>query len=168
MSYLTPAQLILAPGMLGEVAEPFGIDPDLMAATIKGGDRSAWSASEIAEADAALQAVLHTIVTSEGELNGYLVRRGYNVATLSGSAHPVLQTWTRSVFRYHWQPQRDRNNEETGRIERDYRQTLRTVDQLGKGSVTLGENDPLSSGGVGMPAFEGPARQLTDDFLAGY
>lgn len=143
MAYLTLSQLASGPGMLAELAEPFGLVPALLAATVAGGDRSEWTADDRAAADAAVESIQATVLRAESELEGPLATRGYALP-LSAMQFPVLTTWCRNIARYHLQPQRDRTNEETGRIERDYRATLRTLDLVATGKLSLGAGDPLA------------------------
>lgn len=144
MAYLTPAQFVEGPGMLNELAEPFNLLPALLTATIAAADRSEWSADEIAAADAALVSITATLTRADAEMDTYFARRGYTLP-LSAAQFPVLCTWARNIARYHAQPQRDKTNEESGRIERDYRSTLRTLEMVAAGKLSLGAGDPLSA-----------------------
>jgi phage gp36-like protein len=144
MPYVTPAQLADGPGSAKELADLFAVDELLLLATIDAGDRSSWSADERAHADRALASINRFIVRADGEVNTRLVRRGYTLP-LSSADFPVLTTWSRAITRYHIQPQRDKTNEESGRIERDYREALRALDQLAAGKLSLGPGDPLEA-----------------------
>ncbi|MGQ0529990.1 MAG: phage protein Gp36 family protein [Panacagrimonas sp.] len=144
MAYLTPTQFVEGPGMLQELAEPFNLPLDLLTATLNAADRSAWSADEIAAADAALASITVTLVRADAEMDTYFARRGYTLP-LSAVQFPVLCTWARNIARYHAQPQRDKTNEESGRIERDYRSTLRTLELVAAGKLSLGAGDPISA-----------------------
>ena len=148
MSYVTPAQLADGPGPAQELAELFHIDQALLAATIAGTDRSAWSVDEIATADEALASIARFIVQADGEVNSRLSRRGY-VLPISAITFPVLTVWARAIARYHVNRQRDRTNEETGRIERDYREALRALDLIAAGKLSLGAGDPLDVDAAG-------------------
>lgn len=167
MAYITPTQLAEGPGMLDELAQPFGVDVALMAATIAEGDRSAWTADEIAAADAALVSIQNTITRADAEMDAYLAKRGYTLP-LSANTWPVLTSWARNIVRYHLQPQRDRTSETTGRIERDYRQTLRTLDLVAAGKITLGAGDEVSSGSAGRVEYSAPGRVFSRDTLSGF
>lgn len=169
MSYITVPELAEGAGMLQELAEPFGVAVDLMAATIADGDRSAWTSDEIEDADNALAAIQNTLTRAAAEMNPFLVKRGYPLP-LSSSDFPVLKTWQRSIFRYHHQPQRDRTNEETGRIERDYRATLQTLRAVGNGEQPIGENDPVFevAGSAGSPDYTCEPRVFSRDTLGGF
>ncbi len=169
MSYITSTQLHEGPGMPEELAQPFGVEVALMSATIAGADRSTWSAEEIAAADAALLSIQNTIARAAAEMNAYLAKRGYSLP-LSAVQFPVLTSWCRNIFRYHHQPQRDRTNEETGRIERDYRATLRALTEVAKGVISLGADDPLDEAGksAGSPGYVEPCREFTRESLRDY
>lgn len=169
MSYITPTEVIQAPGMLAELAELFEVAQDLMAATIAGGDRSAWTAEEIADADTALAELLALCERADGEIDFYLQQRGYDIP-LSKARFPILATWAFKVLRYQIQPQRDRTNEETGRIERDYRMAIRSLEQVAAGKLTLGANDPYgqSAAGAGMPQVAAGTPVFDGDSLADF
>lgn len=140
--YCTPIQLADGPESLKELSELYGIDADLLAATVADDDRSAWTPDEIAAADAALASIERFIVLADGEVNARLAVRGYTLPQ-SAAQFPVLVVWARAIARYHIHRQRDRTNEETGRIERDYRDTLRALDAVANGKLSLGTGDPL-------------------------
>jgi phage gp36-like protein len=168
MSYLTPAQLVEGQGSLLEMAQLHELPPELLAATIAGGDRSAWSADEIAAADAALASLLVKLDEASSEVDTYLVRRGYDVP-LSSAQFPVLKTWTRMVARYHIQQQRDKTNEDSGRIERDYRSASRALEAVAAGDRALGAGDPLLDGSsAGSPQVSAQDRIFTRDGLADF
>lgn len=76
-------------------------------------------------------------------MDSRLARRGYQLP-LDHLQFPVLTVWARAIARYHLHPQRDRTNEETGRIERDYRNAIRSLNSIAKGELSLGANDPLA------------------------
>ena len=140
--YGTPAQLISGQGALREVSEIFDLEAALVTATVEDTDRSAWSVDEIAAADAALAEIVATSTRASSEMDVYLARRGYDLP-LDAEQFPVLTTWWRSITRYHLQMQRDRTSEDTGRIERDYRQALSALKGVAAGELSLGAGDPL-------------------------
>jgi phage gp36-like protein len=142
--YITPAQLAAGAGVLRELTQIFELaDEQLLSLTIAGGDRSAYTAEQIAAADAALSEIDASITRADGEIDTYLVQRGYTVP-VSAVQFPVLTTWARMIARYHLQPQRDRSSEETGRVERDYRPALAALAQVADGKRSLGADDPLA------------------------
>lgn len=142
--YVTPAQLAIGSDSLNELSELLQVQPALLQATIDGTDRSAWEVDEIARADDALTAIQHNCDQAAGEVDSRLARRGYALPFDDPGQFPVLSVWARAIARYHLHPQRDRTSEETGRIERDYRQAIRSLDLVAKGELTLGAGDPLA------------------------
>lgn len=140
--YVTPAQLADGAEALQELSELYGIELALMAATIADGDRSAWPVDDVAQADVALASVERFVVQADGEVDARLAVRGYELPQ-DPVRFPVLAVWARAIARYHLHRQRDRTSEETGRIERDYRDAIRALDQVAAGKLSLGAGDPL-------------------------
>jgi len=163
--YCTPAQFVDAPEMLNELSELYQIATALLAATIAGAPRDEWTPEEIAAADAALTSVQGHLVGAAAEVDARLVKRGY-VLPLSAAQFPVLTTWSLAIARYHLNPQRERTDETTGRVERDYRNAIRDLNALANGDLSLGPEDPLAR--RGGPAFCAPERQFTQDTLRDY
>ena len=82
MSYISHVQLAERPGAreLAEVATATHehiVAAELMEATLQGGDRSAWSADEIAVADDALQRIDDAVSDAQATIDGFLGKRGY-------------------------------------------------------------------------------------------
>ena len=140
--YLTPAQLIDGSDGAKEFADLFVVEPALLAAVVAGEDTSAWPADSVARAVAAQDSVVRFIAQAVGEVDARLTKRGYPLPQ-DATRFPVLSVWTRSIARYHLHRQRDRTSEETGRIERDYRDALRALDFVAEGKLGLGAGDPL-------------------------
>lgn len=149
MSYVTAQQLSDGPESLKELSELYDIEAGLLAATLTGGDRSGWDADDIAAADEALASIERFIVQADGEVDARLAVRGY-VLPQDPLRFPVLTVWARAIARYHIHRQRDRTNEETGRIERDYRDALRALDMVANGKLSLGAGDPLATEPAGI------------------
>lgn len=164
--YLTPAQLADGPGARLEIAQLFELDADLLAATLAEADRSAWTADEIAAADAAVVTIQAVIARADAEVDAHLAQRGYALPQ-DATKFPVLITWSRAITRYHLQIQRDRTNEDTGRIERDYRDALRALQAVAKGQLALGAGDPLAAGGAEPASVQSSssARRFTRNTL---
>jgi phage gp36-like protein len=81
----------------------------------------------------------------------------------------VLKTWTRMIARYHIQQQRDKTNEDSGRIERDYRSASRALEAVAAGDRALGAGDPLLDGSsAGSPQVSAQDRIFTRDGLADF
>lgn len=140
--YVTPAQLADGSGALKDLSELYEIEQALMAATIDAGDRSGWSAEDVARADAALDSIVRFTLLAGGEVDARLAVRGYTLPQ-DPDRFPVLAVWARAIARYHLHRERDRTSEETGRIERDYRDAIRALDQVAAGKLSLGAGDPL-------------------------
>lgn len=147
MAYVTPRQLAIGSGALLELSQLFEVAEDLLTATIEDGDRSAWQPAEIATADAALVVIVQACEQATSECDTRLVARGYAVP-MSPEQFPVLVVWARSIARYHLNRNRDKTDEERGRIERDYRDALRSLDMVTKGTLSLGAGDPLAASGA--------------------
>lgn len=141
MVYLAPAQLIDGPESLNELSELFGVLPALLKAAIAGENLSGWDAEDQLSALEALQAIDDRITQATGEVDARLARRGYPLP-MDPAQFPVLVSWTRAIARYHLHPQREGTQETTGRIERDYRNAIRALDQIAEGKLSLGANDP--------------------------
>lgn len=142
--YLTPAQLIDGSDGAKEFAELFLVDEALLAAVIAGRDTSAWPADAVARAVAAQDSMQRFITQATGEVDARLAKRGYPLPQ-DATRFPLLSVWTRSISRYHLHRQRDRTTEETGRIERDYKDALRDLENVAAGRMGLGAGDPLFS-----------------------
>lgn len=170
--YITPIQLAAGPGMLKELSELFELPPALLQATLGGGDRSAFSAAEIAAADAALDVMDDVCLQTAGEMDAYLVRRGYTLP-LDATQFPILTRLARPIARYHLHPQRDLTDEASGRIERDYRNALKQLAAIAAGEMGIGATDPLLAPGgaavvVGGPEVSAPARVFSHDTLSDF
>ncbi|WP_411832322.1 phage protein Gp36 family protein [Pseudoxanthomonas mexicana] len=141
--YVTPAHLADGSDSLKELSELYGVDAPLLAAVIAGGDTGAWPADDVAAASEALASIQRFIVQADGEVDARLAQRGYPLPQ-DAAQFPILTVWARAIARYHLHRQRDKTSEETGRIERDYRDALRALDQVAAGKLSLGVNDPLA------------------------
>jgi phage gp36-like protein len=169
--YCTAATYVEAPEMLRETAELFAVDVDLLGATIAGTDRSAWTAPERATADAALMRLNAMLTRASNECDAYLRQRGYTLP-LDAVQFPVLAVWARSIARYHVQPRRDLTSEQSGRVERDYRDAIKALTAISRGELSLGANDPLArtpaaANSSGVAVVSQPAR-FDDCALRGY
>jgi phage gp36-like protein len=172
VSYVTANQLAAGPGALKELTELGGVaSPELMAATISGADRSSWTADEIEVADAMLASINQAIALADSECDARLRQRGY-VLPIDVLQFPVLTVWARAIARYHLNLQRDRTNEETGRVERDYRDALRALQLVADGKLSLGANDPLApatpSAASSGPSYCADERVFDRNSLADY
>lgn len=151
MAYITPIDLAERPGAreLAQVATPEDkhiADTALMDATLRGGDRSAWSAADQADADAAMARIQDAVSEADSLIDGFLAKRGY---ALPLAPVPKLVTgWSRAVTRYLLHKSRisvDSNDP----IVRDYRDALKLLQLTADGKFSLGADDVVATGGSG-------------------
>lgn len=142
--YITPAQLAERPGAreLAQVAtrerDAIVVD-DLMDATLRTLDRSAWSADQIAIADDALARIMEAIAEAGGIIDGFLARRyPLPLATVPG----VLTAWARSITRYLLHKDR-LSTDQNDPIVRDYRDAMKLLQLVAEGKFSLGADDPV-------------------------
>lgn len=141
--YITPAQLADRPGAreLAQVAtrdRSSIVQDDLMEATLRGTDRSAWSADDIAVADDALARINEAITDANGVIDGFLGRR-YTLPLTN--EFPVVTAWARQITRYMLHKDRI-SNEQTDPILRDYRDAMKLLQLTANGQFSLGLDDP--------------------------
>ena len=151
MAYITSIDLAERPGAreLAQVATPEDkhiADTALMDATLRGGDRSAWSAADQADADAAMARIQDAVSEADSLIDGFLAKRGY---ALPLAPVPKLVTgWSRAVTRYLLHKSRisvDSNDP----IVRDYRDALKLLQLTADGKFSLGADDVVATGGSG-------------------
>lgn len=171
MSYLTHEQLAESPGAreLAQVATPEHeqiVDYDLMDASLRATDRSAWSVDEIAIADSALARIDEAITSADALIDGYLTLRGYLPLLDNFDAVPgIVTVWSRSITRYLLHKNRINSNANDDPIVRDYRDALKFLQQVADGKFSLGAGDTSVSTGIGKPAWSTSDRQFTRDTL---
>ena len=147
MQYITPDDLAERPGSreLAQVATPEHarqVATDLMEATLRGGDRSAWPADQVAVADDALQRIQDAVTEAESLIDGYLAKRSY---PLPLSPVPKLVTgWVRDIARYLLHKDRG-GKEDSDPIVRNYKDALKFLGLIAKGEFSLGAEDPITS-----------------------
>ncbi|UYC12285.1 DUF1320 domain-containing protein [Xanthomonas sp. CFBP 8445] len=167
MSYVTLAQLAEIPGAveLAQVAsddQRAPVTADLMALTLRAGDRSSYSADAIAQADAAAARIVSAIAQADSLINGYLGRR-YTLPL--AKVHPMLATWSRAITRYTLHGDRI-SDERTDPIARDYRDALRFLEQIAAGKFSLGLDDPTTGSGALGDVLINPGHKVFGrDFL---
>jgi len=113
-----------------------------MDATLRGADRDAWSAADIAAADAALARVQEAVRQADGLIDGYLVQRGYTVPL--APVHELVSVWSCDIARYLLHKDRI-GDERSDPIARGYRDALKLLQQLADGKFSLGAGDPLAT-----------------------
>ena len=152
MSYITHTELAERPGAreLAQVATADNlrvIDFELMDASLRGGDRSAWDASALAAADDALRRIDDAVTEAEALIDGYLAKRGYVLPLdlSAASTRKLIAGWSRAVTRYLLQKD-SISDEKSSPIARDYRDALRMLQLIADGKFSLGAEDPQASG----------------------
>lgn len=146
MSYISHAQLAERPGAreLAQVAtaahKPM-VDPELMEATLLGGDRAGWTPDQVALADDALQRIDDATADAQALIDGFLSRRGYlPLDPVPG----IVVTWARAITRYHLHQNR-LGDDSDDPIVRDYKDAVRFLQLTADGKFSLGQNDPVES-----------------------
>lgn len=163
MSYVTLLQLAEVPGAL-ELAQVAStsheavVAAELMDATLRGTDRSAWSAPEIAAADEAKARILEVITETAGLIDGFI---GARYALPLAQVPVILVGWARAIVRYKVQAWRV-GDEKTDPVVRDYRDAMKLLQLVADGKFSLGVEDPEQS-----PAALGDMRIETGDKVFG-
>lgn len=168
--YVTPAQLAERPGALelaqvASTAHEAIVDAELMDATLRDADRSAWPADEIAAADEALVRVNEAIMQADALIDGYLAKRRYPLPLTPVPG--VVTEWSRQIARYYLHKDAI-TDERTGPIARDYRDALRMLQLVADGKFSLGGNDPQTPAVERDVRYFGQPRKFTDDSLGDY
>jgi phage gp36-like protein len=147
MNYITLDDLAERPGAreLAQVATKEGVRAvatDLMEATLRGADRSAWPTDQVAVADDALQRIQDAVTEAESLIDGYLAKRSY---PLPLSPVPKLVTgWARDIARYLLHKDRG-GKEDSDPIVRNYKDALKFLGLVAEGKFSLGAEDPITS-----------------------
>lgn len=163
MSLITPADLLTPHGAreLAQLASPEGhavLEAALLEATLRGTDRSAWSAEELALADQAAE----TIGLACAFANALLGRIGAG-RTLSDTEQTLLSGYARDVARY--QLYDDAKLPEEHPVRLRYRDAVRFVERVASGLESLGQT---VLGSAGSPASVAPTRTFSADSLSGW
>ncbi len=142
--YVTPAQLADKPGAreLAQVAtreRDAIVADDLMEATLRGTDRTAWAPALQAVADDALARINAAINEAGGTIDGFLAKR----YTLPLAKTPgVVTSWARSITRYLLHKDRI-SGEANDPILRDYRDAMKLLQLTADNKFSLGVDDPV-------------------------
>lgn len=169
MAYVTHPQLAERPGAreLAQVAsdehQPL-VAYELMELTLLAGDRSAFTADQIAAADGALQRIDDAVADADGLIDGYLRKAAYPLPL--SPVHRLVTVWSRSITRYYLHRNR-RSLESDDVIVRDYRDALKLLQQLVDGKLSLGADDDVAQSGVGSPLIKKgctPVRDALRDY----
>jgi len=149
MPYVTLVELAERPGAR-ELAQVAGsehlpvIDPELMDATLRGSDRSAWAPELVASADDAAARVTDAVAEASALIDGFLAQRGYVLPLVLppiSAGMSVLGAWARAITRYSLHKSRI-SDEAKDPIARDYRDALKMLALLADGKFSLGAGDP--------------------------
>jgi phage gp36-like protein len=168
--YVTFLQLAEIPGAreLSQVASAEHlalVDYELMDLTLRGGDRSGYTADQTEAADAAAARITQAIASADALINGYLQRRSY---TLPLSPVPaIVAGWSRAITRYELHKSRI-SDEKSDPIARDYRDALKLLQLTADGKFSLGIDDPQPDVGVGQTEFCGDERVFTRGASRGF
>lgn len=170
MPYVSLADLAERPGAqeLSEVATaqhlPL-VEYELMDATLRGADRSAWSADEIAAADAVVVRIEDAISDADALIDGYLAKRGYPLPL--NPVHRLVTGWSRAITRYLLNKDRI-SDPKSDPVARDYNDALRFLAQVADGSFSIGADDPLTTGSSTDVRFGGEETVFNRDQLRGF
>lgn len=171
MQYITATDLAERPGAreLSQVATASHLRPvawELMEATLRGDDRSTWTADQVTEADDALRRIEDAVAQAESLIDGYLAKRGYDLPL---SPVPALVTgWARDIARYLLHKDRG-GKEDTDPIVRAYRDALKFLQQIADGKFSLGANDPVASSPSAIDVrFEADENVFSREQLRGF
>lgn len=168
MGYVSHSQLADRPGALelAQVAsEQHGavVDAELLEATLRGSDRSAWDPADIAAADVALQVIVDAIADADGRINGFLLQAGYPVPLNPVPA--IVAGWSRDITRYTLHKDRI-GDDRSDPIARAYRDAMRLLELTAQRKFALGIEDPQRNddGESGM-AFDTGSKAFGRDAL---
>ncbi len=156
MTYITPADLAERPGAreiasVASLAHQMVTDDELMDATLRGADRSAWTLGQMQAADVAYDRVQDAIDEASAVIDGYLAQRGYALplqlpSTSTGKS--VLTAWARAITRYLLNKDRVADASKDP-IARDYQDALKMLALLAQGKYSLGAGDPEAAAQAG-------------------
>lgn len=154
--YVTLLQLAESPGAL-ELAQVAStsheavVDAELMDLTLRGGDRSGYTAEQITAADEAKARIEELVAETGGLVDGYLGGR-YEVPL--SPVPKILSTWARAIVRYKLHSNRE-GDERSDPVVRDYRDALKFLQLVADGKFSLGVEDPADdAGALGDVQFE--------------
>lgn len=165
--YVTLLQLSEMPGAL-ELAQVASdkhgalVDAALMELTLLDGDRSGYSADDIAAADDARERIEQASAEADALIDGYLGKR-YTLPL--ANAPGILTTWARAIVRYKLHGDR-LSTEGNDPIVRDYKDALKFLEQIAAGKFSLGIEDPSSQGnGLGEVRIDPGKKVFGREFL---
>ncbi|MDP1696497.1 MAG: DUF1320 domain-containing protein [Xanthomonadaceae bacterium] len=168
MTYLTALDLLQSPGALelGQVAsDEHGatVDAVLMSLTITAGDRTAYTADEIARADAALVRIARLIADVGELIDGYLVGR---YPQPLNPVPGILRAWATDIFRFRLHA--NLQDGDRSPVSVRYRDAIKSLGLVRDGKLSLGGADPIATSSEGGVRISAPERVFTHDTLADY
>lgn len=161
---ITPADLLTPHGAreLSQLATPEGaalLDPDLLAAVVRGADVDGeWDAEDIAQAHVALATIQAAVDTANARINRVAVGR-----VLSADEQTTLRTYALDIARYRLYD--DGQLPELHPVLLRYREAIRFLERVASGLEPLGQ---ALAGTAGSPQADAPVRVFTRDTLRGY
>lgn len=177
MAYISPAELAERPGAR-EIAQVASLphqmvrDEALMDATLRGTDRSLWTAEQVADADKALARVHDAISEAGAVIDAHLVQRGYQLPLQlpsNSTGKSLVTSWARAITRYLLNQNRvvDASKDP---VARDYQDALKLLNQMAQGKLSLGAGDPQAAANTSSTdvRFSGGAPVFSRDQLRGF
>jgi phage gp36-like protein len=143
--YISLPQLADSPGAL-ELAQTASdahgaiVNAELLDATLRDQDRSAFDPSAVAQADAVKARILELIEEAQAIIDGYLGKR-YNLPL--ATVPSLVGSWARAIVRYRLNKDRV-GDERSDPIVRDYATTIKFLQQVAAGYFSLGLQDPTT------------------------
>ena len=145
------------------------VSDDLMEATLRGVDRSAFDPADVVIADEALAIVNQALLDADSLIDGYLVMRKPTPYVVPLNPVPgIVSTWAAWIARYLLHKDRVSTDEKTDPVVRNYRDALKFLALVRDGQFSLGADDPLPPKSSGAPQFEAAERQFTMQTLRDY
>jgi len=173
--YCEPLQLLdaLSTRELAQVATPDRapvIADDLMDATLRGTDRSAFDPADVAIADQALARIQQALEDADQLIDGFLRTRKPSPYTVPLDPVPGLVTvWARSIARYMLHKDRATpGGESQDPILRDYRDAQKLLSQVAAGTFSLGGDDPQPPAGAGSAEISKGCGVFSDAALSDF
>lgn len=148
--YITLSQLADLPGAreLAQVASTEHealVAPDLMELTLRGGDRSAYPADDVALADQAKARIEEAISEVGDTIEGFLARRVAVPIPVPRLIVSIARAFVRYELHKHLVAMESDNP-----IVRDYRDRMKLLEAIRDGKVMLGADDPMSASNPGV------------------
>lgn len=163
MAYATATDLLDRFGAeeMAQVATPREfprVATDLLRATVAGADRSAWTADEVAAADAAYLRIQKSLSDSDNDMNMYIGAR-YTLPLTPMPANLVRVACDVARYRLY----EDHAPEE---VRLRYKDSIHLLEMISQGKLPLGVETPQAT--AGAPQFKQTDRVFSRDTLEDY